>query len=349
MFPLPRGAHVSAPRGEQVTVKFMRNKPIIGILSLLLVFLVCLGCEKRGQGLRLGGGPSGGTFVVTAQALAQILEKNIDGLRISVERSGGSLANLRGIEENRLDMALVYGADLHRAVNPLEASELLPAWRHARVLARLYPAAAQLVVRRDSRIKLPSQLRGTRVGVGSPGSGAAQVAQRYFGALGLWDQITPVYIGYDAAMAELMRGNLTAVWEMVGVPSPSLTRVSQKVPLRMLNLRASAEDSNFFDTHPFYQPFDIPPYTYPQQEHAIKTFGDSAFLVVGDYFPAADAARILKVLLSENGIEGLRAAHPALKNFSPGQAHEQPPVPLHEGSRELLDSQSPHQVTPSSL
>jgi TRAP transporter TAXI family solute receptor len=324
----------------------------IRILPVVLAALSCItagaGCEKRGQGLRLGGGPSGGTFVVAAQAVAEILQEDITGLRVIVERSGGSLANLQGIEEKELDMALVYGADLYLAATPSDGGSRLPSLQHTRILARLYPAAAQLVVLDDSRIRLPSQLRGARVGIGSPGSGASLAAERYFRALGIWDQLTPVYIGYEAAMAELMRGNLSAVWEIVGVPSPSVTQASSKIPLRLLNLRSLAEHGNFFISNPFYQPMDIAPHTYPGQDKAVETFSDSAFLVVSDTFPAADAARVLQVILSEKGIERLRAAHPALSTFSAGEAHKQVPAPLHEGVNELQNFVAPPQVSPQS-
>lgn len=325
---------------------FMKQLILATVLAALLCFIVCAGCEKRGQGLRLGGGPSGGTFVVAAQAIAEILQEEITGLRVSVERSGGSLANLQGIEEKKLDMALVYGADLYLAATPSEGESRLPSLKHTRVLARLYPAAAQLAVRDDGQIRLPSQLRGTRVGVGSTGSGASLAAERYFRALGIWEQITPVYIGYEAALAELMRGNLSAVWEMVGVPSPSVTQASSKVPLRLLNLRGSAEHGNFFVSYPFYQPMDIAPHTYPGQDKAVETLSDSAFLVVSETLPAPDAARVLQVILSEKGVERLRAVHPALSTFSAGEAHKQVPVPLHEGVNELQNFVAPPQVSP---
>lgn len=203
---------------------------------------------------------------------------------------------------------------------------------NVQILTRLYDAVAQLAVLGSSRITLPTQLRGSRVAIGNPGSGAALAAERYFRALGIWEQIVPVYLGYDMAIAELLRGNLVAVWELVGVPSASFAAAARQVPLRLLNLQDAARTGHFFDLYPFYRAVEIAPGTYPGQERAVASFADTALLAASREVSRDMSWRILEGLFSEEGLPALRRIHPALAEFSAEAALEGINIPLHPGA-----------------
>ncbi|WP_305041442.1 TAXI family TRAP transporter solute-binding subunit [Geoalkalibacter sp.] len=301
---------------------------LVVLLSLLLVLVALAGCEKRGRSVRLGGGPSGGTFQVVAEGLAKILQPAHPGVRFVVERSAGSSANLRALEEGKLDLALVYAGDFYGE----EPGGGLAVRANVQILTRLYDAVAQLAVLSSSRITLPTQLRGARIAIGNPGSGAALAAERYFRALGIWEQIVPVYLGYDMAIAELLRGNLVAVWELVGVPSASFAAATRQVPLRLLNLQEAAHGGHFFDLYPFYRPVDIPAGTYPGQERAMTSFADTALLAASRELSRDMSWRILEGMFNEDGLGALRGLHPSLAAFSAEAALEGVELPLHPGA-----------------
>ncbi|WP_305045483.1 TAXI family TRAP transporter solute-binding subunit [Geoalkalibacter sp.] len=315
---------------------------LAALLSLLLVVWAAAGCEKRGRALRLGGGPAGGTFQVVAEGLREILQPAHPGVRFVVERSAGSSANLRGLQEGKLDLALIYAGDVYGREPGAAAVDRVQA------LTRLYDAVAQLAVPASSRITMPSQLRGARVAVGNPGSGAAQAAERYFRALGIWDQIVPVYLGYDMAIAELLRGNLVAVWELVGVPSASFAAATRQVPLRLLNLREAAHGGHFFDLHPFYRPVQIASGTYPGQERAVTSFADTALLAASRELSRDMVWRILEGLFSEEGLKALRKVHPALADLTPEAALQDLEIPLHPGAVHYWRQQG-HELPPQLL
>lgn len=303
----------------------------VTLIAVLLLSMMCLsvaGCEKRSRSVRVGGGPAGGTFQVVAEALVKVLQPGHPGVRFQVERSGGSVANLRAVDEGRMDLGLVYYGDLWSVKSA--DGEMVAA--NVQVVARLYGAVAQLAVLAGSRITLPSQLKGARVAVGNPGSGAAQAAERYFRALNLWDQIVPVYLGYDMAVAELLRGNVVAVWEMVGVPSASFAAASRQRPLRLLNLQESAREGHFFDIYPYYQPMDIPAGTYDGQARPVASFEDATLLVAGRHVSRDMVSRILDALLNEEGVAALRQAHPVMQRFAKEQTLEGFSRPLHPGA-----------------
>jgi uncharacterized protein len=301
---------------------------LTGLLLAGMIAIALVGCEPRGRTVRVAGGPAGGTFQVVAETMVGVLQPGHPGVRFVVVRSGGSAANLRAIQEERLDLGLVYYGDLW----PKSAEETALTAPNVQVVARFYGAVAQLAVHAGSRITLPTQLRGARVAVGNPGSGAARAAERYFRALGIWEQIIPVYLGYDMAIAELLRGNVVAVWEMVGVPSASFAHASRQIPLRLLNLQQSAHEGLLFELYPFYQPVDIPPGTYEGQQRAVATFEDTTLLVAGGHLSRDMVSRIIDALLSEESIATLRRSHPVMSHFSAEQTLEGFDRPLHPGA-----------------
>lgn len=301
-------------------------------LYLLLIWSLVLtgACEKRGQGLIFGGGPSGGTFQTVAEGLARLVAAEYPELRIDVRRSGGSFANLTAVEKKEFDLGLVYSGELF--LDGEGEGTRLPGVKHVRSLTRLYGAVAQLAVQDSSRIRMPTQLRGARVAVGNPGSGAALAAERYFRSIDLWDKITPVYLGYSMALQELINGRVEAVWELVGVPSEGLRKTAGEVSLRLLNLQELARNSGFFSRYPFYQPAIIPTDSYPGQHEPVATFEDAALLVGHENLENETVDKLLEVIVTA-GREGvLTQIHPALTDFDHRHGRPSADFPLHKGA-----------------
>lgn len=312
----------------------MKRVFVFSVFVLMAVGLMAAtlgGCEQRSRTLRLGGGPYGGTFQLVGEGLVEVLQPHHPGYRFMVERSGGSVANLRALEREQMDLGLVYAADFWVSGGPDEKPVPVQL-KNALPAARLFGAVAQLAVLERSRITRPEQLRGARVAVGNPGSGAARAAERYFRALGIWEQIVPVYLGYDMAVSELLRGNVVAVWEMVGVPSASFEAALAQRPLRLINLRDVAGMVRFFELNPYYRPVDIASGTYEGQQQAVSSFEDSALLVAGRHLSRDMVWRILEGVYSEEGVKSLRRVHPVLADFSAAAALTGINIPLHPGA-----------------
>ncbi|MEF2231217.1 MAG: hypothetical protein V3571_09845, partial [Pseudodesulfovibrio sp.] len=99
---------------------------------LILAFTVCClpGCSSAPDGkepgkaatghpaqpskkryLAFGGGPTGGTFNFFANKIASIISGQSAGLDIAPRGSGGSAENLRTLNQNGVDMGIVYAGD----------------------------------------------------------------------------------------------------------------------------------------------------------------------------------------------------------------------------------------------
>lgn len=312
------------------------------------VALVCLasiifttGCQEKGRSFLFGGGPVGGTFHPFAKGLVEIIGEGMPETRIAVQRSGGSLANLKDVDRGELDMALVYAGDAYMGWEG-RLSPDLPQVRNVRAVARLYGASAELVVLNDSPFRSPGDLRGKRVAIGGPGSGAALSAERFFRSLGIWEQVVPVHLGYSMAMADLSKGSVQAVWQLVGVPSASIMTMVRQTPLRLLDLEEALKRSGHLESYPFYTTAVIPRGTYPGQQRDILTFQESALWVAR---PEVDRDLIyhsLTRLFSEEGMEKMRRVHMVGGDLNREKGLMGVEIPLHPAAEGFWREQGLH-------
>jgi len=304
------------------------RRPLIVLSIVVFAGLAWWLVAPPSQTVRMGGGPDGGTFIVFTNGLAEMLRNELPGLQLKVTGSGGSAANLNDVEAGRVDIALVYAGDAYLASQGLlkHHPERL---KDVLALGRVYGSTAQLVVLKESRIKTPEDLVNRRVAIGSSGSGAAHSAERYFRILGIWDEITPLYLGYDLAMKELTNRSADAVWQLVGAPSASIVTTSRSHSLRLVDLSELAEQSDFLLEYPFYSWASIPAGTYRGQDQPIVSFQDNTLLVT---HPATDPkllATILRLLFSPGGMQQMRKVHPVGKDLDIQKGLQGIQIPLH--------------------
>lgn len=257
-----------------------------------------------GVGIRLvvGGGPRGSAMTHAASALAVLLSRRVEGLEVSTEVTAGSLANLQGLRQGVLALAIVHAGDARLAPAPHD----VPTGRErATAVAGLYLAPAQLVVPAGSDIRQVSDLPGKRVCVGGQESSTAALAERLFTGLGLWDSMTRLPLGHEDAVAALRQGRADAAFLLDGLPSMYLTELASQEGLRILDLHAAAQESGFYSLNPDYTAATIPAGTYPGQDTAVQTFADTAWLCASETVSAQVVRDCLAVLVAEDGLEYL--------------------------------------------
>lgn len=301
-------------------------------IALLLLGGLLAGCQQKSSELTIGGGPEGGTFQGFAEALAGAVQRQDARFKFRVVASAGSVANLVGLNRGDLDLALVYAGDAYLGRRG-RLQEVQPAAKNVRALCRLYSAAAQLVVPRNSPRQTPTDLAGARVAIGNPGSGTALAAERYFKSCGLWNRLVPIHVGFDMAFEELARGRVDAVWLLVGYPNRSLAAHAKRHPLRLLDLFGDTEaERRLFSEYPFYTPVTIPAGTYVGQERAVASFGDSTLLLARSNLGDEQVYQLLQVLFADKTRQDLAAHHQLGKELQPGRAQEGVKIPLHTGA-----------------
>lgn len=281
--------------------------------------------------LTFSGGPDGGTFQVFANGIADLLERRGSDPRVVAMASAGSLENLRRVERREADLGIVYGADLHDALQGRLPDDRTP-YANVRTVASLYQAPVHLLVRADSDINTPARLAGRPVAVGPTGSGAAASARRILGSLGLWERIEPRFTGYSQGARALIAGEVAALWVLAAAPNPAVLHAAAETPVRLLPLGDDLAGPRLVGGYPGYTPAIIPAGTYPGVNQDIPTIADIALWVAGGQVPAQLLRNVLAAVYGDEGRHELRALHQVALALDRHHAPEQITTPLHEGA-----------------
>jgi hypothetical protein len=252
-------------------------------------------------------------------------------LEISAEGTGGSGANLRGVNANDTQYGISYAGDVYLGgLGQLPGDEVK--YVDVRPLVGLYGGRAHLVVRADSGIETVYDLEGKRIAPGNAGSGAAISAERYLTHLGLWDKMTIEYLGYSQAAAAMGDGQLDGFWILAAFPNSSVTEATTLSDIKLIDLDTPAQESGFYEAMPFYTPAILDGGTYDGAPDDVGTFQDTAIWIAHKDVPDDIVYAALQSVYTDEGLEAMRQAHPAAGEMSVEKGVAGIPVPLHPGA-----------------
>ncbi len=278
-----------------------------------------------------GGGPVGGAYQTFANAMSLLVADADPNLDIAAEGTGGSAANLRSVNSGDINYGISYAGDLYLGRNGLLADDPVE-YTDVRAVAALYGGVVHLVVRADSDIQTPQDLVGKRFAPGNAGSGAALSAERFFKHLGIWDEITVEYLGYSQAASALGDGQLDGFWVLAAFPNSSVTEASTITSIRLIDVGTTAEESGFYEAFPFFSPRDLIGGAFEGNPDNIPSFQDTAIWTANKDVPAELVYNALGAVLSDAGLEAMRAAHPAASEMGVESGVSGVPIPLHPGA-----------------
>jgi uncharacterized protein len=297
-------------------MRFRRTGPAGG-WRVLAVLLACSACSTAADLTPGVPGPARSSVVITAgnttgvyyawsQQLAQQLEITNPGLRVTVNRSDGSVQNLNRLRDGTADLGLTTmdatapRNDLSPAAADAEqarAAQSVP----LRALGRIYDDYVQIVVRSDSRLRSVTDLEGRRVAVNTPGSGTALIAGRVLKTAGI--SVIDSDLGVADGMAALEHKKVDAVIWSGGIPTPSIADTASRTKLRLLPLGDLA-DTLRATYGSVYRPATIPPGRYPGTEEVATLASANLLVARADADPAMVTA-VLSTIFDRRDAIGL--------------------------------------------
>jgi len=308
----------------------MKRTLTVSLLALLVAAVAAAPVFAQDFSIKIGGGPTGGTFNTFANGMAVYVPKVNPNIRASAVGSGGSVENVKRISRNESNFGLCYAVDSdlgYRGKLPKDSSS----YKDIRAMGYLYGAPAQLIVRADSPFKSAMDLKGKRVAVGNAGSGAAASAERFFRHIGVWDNFKPTFMGYSAAASAFKDGKIDAFWVLVGYPNRSVIEASVQVKIRLIDVGVDAEKTGFYEAYA-YGPTTIPAGTYGKGMPECKTFQDSTILTANKGLSDELVYTIMKTLWSTEGMQAMVTAKKTFKAMTLENAFRGASVPLHPGA-----------------
>jgi len=239
--------------------------------------------------------------------------------------------NLRKTNSGKQDMSTVYSGHVWLGRNgkmkndPRKYEDVL-------VVAWLYGAPAQLVVREGSGIKSVKDLVGKKVGVGNAGSGAFANCELFFSHLGVWDKIERNAMGYNDAAAAFGNKQLDAFWLFTAFPSGAVIMAAQTNKIGLVDLNADAEASGFYDAYPYFGKLAVPAGTYKGVDYEAPSFQDSALWVANSKVSDDVIYNMLSAVFTDEGLKHMVGQKKTFKHMSLATGATNIVTPFHPGA-----------------
>jgi uncharacterized protein len=282
----------------------------------------------------ISGGP-GGTWYAIGSAIADRSNNHFHGHPITAVPGAGAISNPARVARVPGDMGMSY---LHLVRAAYRGRPPYPeAFAELRLIAVLTENKLHLLVSDDLQLRSLRDLadiRGVRIGTGTPGSNEEYVMRILLEESGL---------SYDAIREQGGRINLLGTSERVGSwkdrhldiinftindPAPAVSELMIARPSRIWSLPAELREA-VVRKHG-YRATVIPSNTYPGQGEPVETIGDVAVL-----FGTVDLDEEIVYAVTKTIAENkpyLITVHPSFADWDPNLIPQDPGLPYHRGS-----------------
>lgn len=284
-----------------------------------------------------GTGGTGGVYFPLGTEYAELFEEHIDGISVNAIETDASVDNLGRIFQEEMQLGLTQNDTANDAVHGTGQFEDIGApldnigW-----LGKLYPEAAQVIVRGDAGYETVADLEGERISIGAPGSGTLAVAEQILSAHGLEEGDYEAYNeDFSSARALLQDGNLDASIEILGVPAASLNDLAATADVQLLSLEDSAAGEIAMDSA--FEAYTIPADAYDFTDEDVTTLSVFAGMVASTTQVSEDHAYEITRVLYEHTDE-LTLAQGGLIDVDEALVG-QGDIPLHPGAERYFEEQ----------
>lgn len=299
-------------------------------IALVLILSASLPTAWTAETTRitLGSGSSAGLTYIYGVTLSKIINEKMSGVLANAEATGGNVENIRLVQTKQVTIA---NAPAEQARQALEGKRKFQPHPDIRAVMPTFPAQMNLVVLFDSPIKGWPDIKGKRLVIGPPGSGAAQVVPQVLSALGIsMSDFQPYHISLSEGVDRIVSGQLDGIFFFSPPPTSAGLQLATRKKIRLVPL-SEAEIRSILTKYPgVYWPQTILKDTYPGVGQEVKTVGFWYFWITHRDTPEDLIYRITKAYW-EN-LSALVKAHNSAKFLNPSVVKDAFSIPLHPGA-----------------
>jgi uncharacterized protein len=308
---------------------------VAGVAGLGLA--ISLGGAAMAQQISLATGGVAGVYFPLGGAMAEAWTAEIDGLTVTAESTGASVVNVRLIQGDEAELALVQNDIAFYAVNGDEMFEG-DAQGANMGFAMLYPEVIQIVTLADRDISTVDDLAGQRVAVGAPGSGTEANARQILGVHGItYDDISEQFLPFGEAVDALRDGSIDAAFLTAGIPTAAVIDLDATHDFALVSISQERAEE-IAEQYPFYTPFTIPADTYGDLDEDVSTVTVQAMIVVSADLDDDLVENMLTVLFDDATLQTLCDTHVRGCDVSLDTALDGMPIDLHPGAETFYNN-----------
>lgn len=319
------------------------KKKLAIVLSMVLVFatIFMTACggnteEPKEPGnaqqviskVKVGTGGNTGTYYAFTTAACQLLGN--DTYSFEVLSTGGSQANIEGIEDGDYQMAIVQNDVMNYAYEGSNGFNSQITSFSA--IGCVYPEVCQVIATKASGIKTVADLKGKNVAVGDVGSGVYYNATQILAAAGIDidKDINKTAASFGDSATQLKDGSIDAAFITAGTPTTAITELATSTEVVAVDL---GEDviAKLMTDYPFYAKYEMTEKDYDFIAEPVNTVAIMATFVVTNDMSEDQAYQITKDLWEKQA--DIAVAHAKGKEMNTDIAASAiGNVPLHPGA-----------------
>ena len=298
-------------------------------ISLSLILTMFVGCKKEQvKNFTIATGGTSGTYYPLGGAIADIWNRNVENVNVTIQATGASAENVRLISTGNAAFAIVQNDVMDYAYNGTDMFEgALP---NLAAIGTLYQEVVQIAASKTSGIKTIADLRGKRVSIGDAGSGVEFNAKQILEGYGItFNDIQKRNLSFKESAEEIKNGTLDACFVTAGVPNTALQELASTKGLVLIPV-TEPEADKIVRSYNFYTKTTIPAGTYSGNNTETDALAIKAMLAVNEQLDEETVYEMTKELF-EN-LDVLGAAHAKGKEVSLNAAVDGVSVPFHPGA-----------------
>ena len=317
---------------------------IVGI-SLLLVAPFDFGNAQDLRFFRIGTGGVAGTYYPIGGMIAHAISNppgsrpcetggscGPPGLVLIAQSANGSVANVDGIQQGKLESGFVQSDIAHWAYTGTGTFSGDPPRNELRAIANLYPESLHIVVRKDSGITRITDLVGKRISLDEPGSGTLIDAQLVLNEFGIYQSDVEVHYMKPAVAIKHMRSNrLDAFFVVAGYPARAISDLASDTEIVLIPIEGEPAD-RLVERYQFFSRASIPGDVYTGVT-PVQTVSVGAQWLVASSVDSETVYQITRSLWNQNSRKLLDNGHAKGRYISLNTALDGITVPLHPGSK----------------
>ena len=301
-------------------------------LAIVVTCLVTVGLASAAMAGEmkyvLATGGTAGTYYPYGGAMSKIWNSKIPGMNVTAQATGASVENIRLMNKDEVELALVQSDTIDFAFNAKETfKEKLTKMA---VVAVLYPELIHIVVRGELDVKSFSGLRGKKIGVGAPGSGTEANFRQLLDVHKMTkDDVSTQFLSFAESADQFKDKRIDAFMVTGGVPTSAIMDVAAQRDIKILPIDDTMI-SLMTNKYPFLAAAVIPANSYKGVTADVKTVAVNAVLIAHPKLSETVVYNMTKALF-ENQAE-LAAAHAKGKVLSLQGAATGVSIPFHPGA-----------------
>ena len=285
-------------------------------LSLFGGFFLSIGADeslaKDTKIVSLATGGVGGIWYSIGGGMAELINKNVPGVKSSAQSTGASVENLRLLNSKEVDFGMWGAATAWKSKSGQEP--FTESIKNPRSIGLMFSAVFQFVIKQKHGVTTFSGLKGKRISAGGIGSGTWANALLVLPELGI-DKENMVAIGYRAANDAFKDNRIDAMLQLGGYPFPNLTELATTEKVVFLSM-TKKDQQRLTAKYPHYMKYTLPPGTYNGQNSPVLTLSDPCIIGTRNDIPDDLVYKITKVFYSQEGLAYLQKVHSVVKQVN---------------------------------